>query len=158
MLSANSISDLAHVIQLAVAPVFLLTGIGAILAVMTNRLSRVVDRTRQLEAFILNNPQEAQRPQWELGLLFRRTVLASRAIALCTMTALLVCAVIALIFVGSLLGFQMALPVAILFVASMLTFMLGLLTFLQEVRLAARSLEGTAKQVLALAKKTPDAP
>ncbi len=151
MLSANSVSDLAHVIQLAVAPVFLLTGIGAILAVMTNRLSRVVDRTRQLETFILNNPELAQQPQWELALLFRRTVLASRAIALCTLTALLVCAVIALIFVGSVLGFQIALPVAMLFIASMITFMLGLLTFLQEVRLAARGLESTAKKVLALA-------
>jgi len=52
----SGITAVAHVIQLSVAPVFLLSGIGAMLAVMTNRLARVIDRARTLEAKVTADP------------------------------------------------------------------------------------------------------
>ncbi|MDO8697351.1 MAG: DUF2721 domain-containing protein [Pseudomonas sp.] len=150
MFPESSIPELAHVIQLAVAPVFLLTAISTMLAVLTNRLSRVVDRTRKLETFILEHPERSTQPRAELYILFRRTVLCNRAIGLCTLTALLICTVIGLLFISALLSFNATLAVAALFVVSMGTFIFALLSFLQEIRVASAALENSAKQILEL--------
>lgn len=139
---------IAHVIQLAVAPVFLLTGIGAMLGVMTNRLSRVVDRTRVLEAQIPENTPPSETLRRELKTLFKRAVLVSRSITLCTITALLVCAVVALLFVGDFTGISVRMPVALLFVLAMVAFFAGLLHFLREIMLATSSIELSAQRVL----------
>lgn len=141
-------TTIAHVIQLAVAPVFLLTGIAGMLGVMTNRLSRVVDRTRVLEAQILENPLMHDTLRRELKSLFKRAVLASRSITLCTITALLVCAVVALLFVGDFVGFSVRMPVALLFVLAMVAFFAGLVHFLREIMLATSSIESSAQRVL----------
>ena len=150
MFPESSIPELAHVIQLAVAPVFLLTAISTMLAVLTNRLSRVVDRTRKLESFILEHPERSTQPRAELYMLFSRTVLCNRAISLCTLTALLICTVIGLLFISALLSFNATLAVAALFVVSMGTFIFALLSFLQEIRVASAALENSAKQILEL--------
>lgn len=142
------IPAVAHVIQLAVAPVFLLTGIGAMLGVMTNRLSRVVDRTRVLEAQILESGTTPETLRRELKTLFKRAVLASRSITLCTITALLVCAVVALIFIGDFFVFSVRMPVAVLFVVAMVAFFAGLVNFLREIMLATTSIEISAQRVL----------
>ena len=131
----------AHAIQLAVAPVFLLSGIGAILAVMTNRLGRVIDRGRVLEDRLgAASPKLVTTLRADLAILSRRAKLISRAITLCTTTALLVCTVIAVLFLSAFLRFDAAVPVALLFVAAMASFFLGLLTFLREIYLGTVSL------------------
>jgi hypothetical protein len=131
----------AYVIQLSVAPVFLLTGIGAILAVMTNRLGRIIDRARVLE-----EKQDRAAPELvpslraDLNVLSRRAKWISAAITLCTTTALLVCTVIAVLFLSASLHFDARIPVTILFVAAMATFFLGLLLLLREIYLATVNL------------------
>jgi hypothetical protein len=136
-------SDLAvaHAIQLAVAPVFLLSAIAAILVVMTNRLSRIIDRARVLEAGLESAPEAmvASR-RVDLGVLSRRAKLINRAITLCTTTALLVCTVIAMMFLSASLHFDATLPVTVLFIAAMLTFFVGLVYFLREIYVATVSL------------------
>ncbi len=93
------VSGVAHVIQLAVAPVFLLSGIGAMLAVMTNRLSRVIDRARVLESRLHNSsPEMINSLHADLATLSLRAKLVGRAITFCTITALLICTVIAILF------------------------------------------------------------
>jgi hypothetical protein len=135
------INAVAHAIQLAVAPVFLLSGIGAMLAVLTNRLSRIIDRARLLEAQLATStPDGAVSIHSELGALARRARHISHAIILCTITALLVCAVIATLFVGAFMGFDTSLPVALLFVAAMVAFIVGLLSFLREISIATARL------------------
>ena len=135
------ITAVAHAIQLAVAPVFLLSGIGAVLAVLTNRLSRIIDRGRALETQLAGHPGDAAtRIQAELGALHRRAQLISRAITLCTITALLVCAVIATLFLGAFASFDTSVPVALFFVAAMVTFFAGLLFFLREIFVATANL------------------
>jgi hypothetical protein len=153
MFPESSIPELAHVIQLAVAPVFLLTALSTMLAVLTNRLARVVDRTRKLEVFILEHPERSSQPRNELSILFRRTVLCNRAISLCTLTALLICTVIGLLFVSELMGFNATYGVAALFVVSMGTFIFALLSFLREIRVASAALESSAKQILSLTEQ-----
>lgn len=136
-------SDLAvaHAIQLAVAPVFLLSGIGAMLAVMTNRLSRIIDRARLLEQGLeALPPADVASRREELSVLSRRAKLISFAITLCTTTALLVCTVIAMMFLSASLRFDATLPVTVSFIAAMFTFFVGLLYFLREIYVATVSL------------------
>lgn len=137
----SGITAVAHAIQLSVAPVFLLSGIAAILAVMTSRLSRIIDRARALEARLPDAPAETARLHAELATLSRRAKLISGSIALCTGTALLVCVVIVTGFVGVVfLRTDLSVPVALFFVASMVTFFAGLVLFLREIFVATVNL------------------
>jgi hypothetical protein len=141
MIPDAPVTTVAHAIQLAVAPVFLLTGVGAILGVLTNRLGRVIDRARVLHA----QWQAAAEPQRleiddALMVLSRRARLINWAISLCTACALLVCAVIAVLFLGSFVAISMATPIGLLFVAAMLALIVALLTFLREIYLATANL------------------
>ena len=136
------ISPIAHVIQLSVAPVFLLSGIGAMLAVMTNRLGRIIDRARTLEAAARETRQPdraGDRSRPISTTLTHRARLIGPAITLCTATALLVCTVIAVLFLSAFLHFDASVPVALLFIASMLAFFLGSLVVSAERFIVATS-------------------
>lgn len=140
-LTDTQITSIAHVIQLAVAPVFLLTGVGSILNVLSNRLSRIVDRARQMEAQLPTaTPARAAGLRASLGNLRKRARLASRAITLCTACAVLICSDIIVLFVGSMLELNLSAVIAIVFVIAMLCLVIGLLAFLREVYLATRYL------------------
>jgi Na+/melibiose symporter-like transporter len=137
MQAAASVTTVAHVIQLAVAPVFLLTGVGAILAVLINRLARVVDRFRVLERMLpTTGDDERAILDTEMAILSRRARLIHWAISLCTVCALFICIVIATLFTGSILGADLSGTVAALFIAAMLALISGLLCFLREITLA----------------------
>jgi len=135
----------ARLIQLAVAPVFLLSGIGAILAFMTNRLSRMIDRAHLEARLDAGSPAAVVVLQTELAVLSRRAKLVSRAITLCTTTALLICTVIAVLFLSAFVRFDTSIPIAVLFIAAMTTFFFGLLWFLREIFLATASLRFRTK-------------
>lgn len=135
------ISAIAHLIQLAIAPVFLLTGVGSILNVLTQRLSRVVDRARRLEQeFSSLDPALHGGAKSELRVLDRRMSLSILALSACTASALMVCVLIAILFVGDLADVPLARPIALLFILAMLLLIAGLILFLWEVRLAMRSI------------------
>ena len=131
MQNAADVTTVAHVIQLAVAPVFLLTGVGAILSVITNRLARIVDRSREL-----SSSAELKHYSQEMAMLARRARWVQWAVSLCTMSALLICIVIAALFVGSVMSIDPSSAVSLLFILAMLTLISGLLCFLREVFLA----------------------
>ncbi len=139
---ANSpITDIARVIQLSVAPVFLISGIAALLAVLSGRLARLVDRARILEGLIAEMDEAALPPiHEELFVLSRRSKLIYRAITLGTTSALLVCFVIASLFISALGEFPISKIVGALFIAAMLALIATLLFFLREVFLATRAL------------------
>ena len=138
MPAETPIADVAHVIQLSVAPVFLLTAVGSILGVLSTRLGRIVDRSRVLveRAEGLEGPRRDEVQQ-ELELLFRRRHLVNVAIGCGVGTALLVAGVIVAAFVGFILGWRVSAPIAILFIGAMLFIVGALLVFLREVMLAA---------------------
>lgn len=139
--SLANITDLAHVIQLAVAPAFLLTGIGAILSVLVNRLTRVVDRFRVLEQVLPQSRGDILvSVQSEMDVLAHRAKMVHWAIGLGTSAALFVCVVIATLFIGSIANIQMPLIIASLFVMAMLALVAGLLCFLREIALAKGSI------------------
>ena len=136
-----AVSAIAHIIQLAIAPVFLLTGIGSILNVLTQRLSRVVDRARAVEQdFASLDPKLHEGARTVLRLLDRRMTLSILALSFCTAAALFVCVLIAILFVGDLADFALGTAIALLFILAMLLLIAGLILFLLEVTLAMRSI------------------
>jgi len=141
MLQETHIITAAHVIQLAVAPVFLITGISGMLSVMTSRLGRIVDRGRVVEASAADGSMDTKCAEDELRHLSRRGRFITVSIGLCTLTALLVSAIIAMLFIGSFLSFDVSLFVALFFVVAMLAFIVALLFFLREVFIAIGGLE-----------------
>jgi len=136
----TGVHEVAQIIQLAVAPVFLLAGIGAFLNVCAGRLARIVDRARGLEPRILGSRgDEHDRLLAELRMLGQRMALVSRAIFLCVLAALLICAVVVLLFAASLTGAKLGTAVALLFIASMIAIAAGFAVFLIETRVGSRS-------------------
>lgn len=137
-----AVATIAHQIQLAVAPVFLLAGIGGIINVLAHRLARVVDRSRQLEAEPVAESESGRAAYAaELCLLERRMKVVNWAISLCTASALFVCVVVAILFVADLARIAFARPIAMLFIAAMLLLIAGLVLFLYEIRLAMQALQ-----------------
>lgn len=142
MFETTAQTGIAHVIQLSVAPVFLLTSVGAILNVMANRLARIVDRARLLE---LKLPAAegalAAEISERLANLSRRAKMIGFAIVLCVLTAVLVCAVIIALFAGEFLSFDLTPFAALLFIAALLSFLLALVWLLREILLGTRTLK-----------------
>lgn len=126
--------DITHAIQLAIAPVFLLTGISGILNVLSGRLGRVVDRMRVLlERLESAKPEKAARMQLEIDILTYRRVLVNRAIFYGTAAALLVCLIIAIAFVGTLVQVRTGWVIGGLFTLAITCIVLSLIYFLREV-------------------------
>ena len=136
----SGVFQVAYIIQLTVAPVFLLAGIGAFLNVCAGRLARIVDRARGLEPRILDSRgAEHDRLLAEIRVLDRRMGLVSQAIFLSVLSALLICAVVVLLFAASLTGAQFGTAVALLFIGSMIAIAAGFAIFLVETRIGSRS-------------------
>ena len=133
-------SAAAHAVQFAVAPVFLLAAVGGLLAVLSGRLGRVIDRGRVLEAGLASSDEERRTElERDLRTLAARALLINRSITLVTICGLLVCTVIAALFIGEIFALDFALPISFLFVIAMLALIGGLLTFLREVHIATRT-------------------
>jgi len=140
-----NLTRLAEIIQLAVAPVFLLAGLGAFLNVCVSRLARIVDRMRAIEPRILSSRgEEHERLVDEARLLDRRTRVVTRAIFLSVLAALLICAVVSLLFLAFLTVWKLGTIIALLFIAAMLCTGTAFATFLHETRLGVRAVRARA--------------
>jgi hypothetical protein len=131
--TANDVITVAHAIQQSVAPVFLLTGVGAILSVLSSRLGRVIDRFRMLDTI---GEDKRIAYESEMKILQRRAGWIHWAISLCTTCALFICIVIAALFIGSELGKDPSGTISMFFIAAMMALTAGLLCFLREIALA----------------------
>ena len=129
----GNFAEIGAVIQMAVAPAFLLTGLGAILTVMGHRLARIVDRFRVLKESSDTNNLELYNEQNSLLL---RAKWTHWAIALTTISALFICLLIAMIFIATEVSFELDQYLTILFIVAMSSLVLGLLCFLREVSLS----------------------
>ena len=137
---ALSVNTVAEIVRLAVAPVFLLSGIASFVNVCTARLSRIVDRSRDVEPKLLAS-RGAEHDRWlgELRVLDRRMSLVSWAISLSVLSAVLICAVVVLLFSASLTSLHVGSTIAWLFIGSMIAIGLGFAIFLVETRVGSRA-------------------
>jgi hypothetical protein len=152
---AEIFPDGARAIQLALTPVFLMTGIAGLLNVMTGRLSRIVDRGRHLtetpiEEILLSPLQRA----FELRSLERRRRLAAMAITTCTLAALLTCLVIVVLFAEMLFQLPLKWLEGLLFLCATISLVVGLTYFLREVHLASRTVRIELKSDIDKSNKT----
>ena len=134
--------NVAHLIQLALGPVFLLSGVGITLSMLTQRLSRIVDRARTLEDRREATTHEGKLKQIDrdLRVILRRARYINSAIALCTTSALLVALVVTLLFASAFTPMSVGGVIAVMFVASMVCLSTAFLMFLIEVRIATNTL------------------
>ena len=131
------VTTIAQTIQLSLSPVFMLAGIGALLNVLAGRLSRVVDRARELEQLHPRSTgPEHDRHVWELRLLDRRMTVINRALVLAVSSAVMTCLVVALLFVAELVKLHIGTVVALSFTLSMALLVAALVSFLIEVRMS----------------------
>jgi hypothetical protein len=134
------ISGIAHVIQLAIAPVFLLTAVGTIIGVLVNRLSRIVDRIRVLEDRLHDKPPADTKPITdELALLAQRLKLIYLAVTCDVFCALFVGLLIVSAFVDAFVGANLTKLISVLFILAMIAFISALIVFLREIYLAVNS-------------------
>lgn len=135
-------TDLAHIIQLAVAPVFLLAGIAGFLNVMSSRLGRIIDRARVVNRRIsqLSDDVQLKTSQAEMESLWRRVSIIHWSIGLCTASALLVCLLIVGLFVVGTWTLNAGIFVGGLFVMALLVLIAALLLFMKEVQLATQTM------------------
>jgi hypothetical protein len=136
------LGNIGQIIQLAIAPVFLLTGVGTNLTVLTNRLARIIDRSRVLEDMVSAQGAEKLSPNMriELDELYQRSHLINRAITLSSTCALLICLVIAALFLGDALDLHLDKIVAALFVSGVLALIGSFIYFLREIFVATKTL------------------
>jgi len=120
--------------------VFLLSGVAATLGVLTNRLSRIVDRARAIELQLEGHPGEARQLHGDLAVLARRANYINVAISLSTIAALLVALVVVTLFANAFLGSELAVVIALLFVGAMVCLSAAYVAFFIEVRVAVAAL------------------
>ena len=140
-----NLDTVANVIDIAVAPVFLLAGISGMMMVLTNRLGRAIDRSRSLQAteseFLSDHHKKMI--EREKANLMHRIRFSNAAISMATFSAILVCLVVVALFTGSLLEFNVSVVVASLFIICMVILSLALCSFLLEVLISIKSLKAT---------------
>ena len=135
------VATLAQSISLSLSPVFMLAGIGALLNVLAGRLSRVVDRTRALEQLHPRSTgPEHDRHVWELRLLDRRISIINASLFLAVSSAVMICLVVALLFVGTLVKLHVATLVALSFILAMALLIAALVGFMIEVRVSLHAI------------------
>ena len=138
MNETDMVSEMSRAIQLALGPVFLMTGIAGMLNVMTNRLSRIIDRVRSLtekpDVIAAYDPEEIRN---ELKLSERRRRVTSNAITMFTVAALFICLVIVTLFLEAMYYLQLNWLIGMLFILATLGLVIGLAYFLREMHLAS---------------------
>lgn len=136
-------ADIAYLIQTSVGPVFLVSGVGVTLNVLTTRLARIIDRARAFEAQIAGGAEPAGRLteiRHELAMLARRAGHINRAITFATLSALLAGVVVVLLFTDAFIRWNIGTVIATVFVVSLLSLVGAFVEFLIEVRLATATL------------------
>lgn len=141
-MGSTTLAELIPVLQVAVGPVILISGVGLLLLSMTNRFGRIVDRARVL-AEALGPDSKAERAviEAQVQVLTTRARLVRRAILLTTTSVFLAAVLVLVLFLAALLEFEVAWLVSVLFMGCMAALCAGLLPFLQDVNLSLRAFD-----------------
>lgn len=134
-------SKFLPVIQLAITPVILISGVGALMLTLTNRLGRIVDRTRALAGQMRQAAaDERLHLDGQLAILWRRAKLVRLAVTFSGFSMLLSCVLVLLIFVDASLQREYGLELVVIFIASVLALISALVAFLRDIWLSLEAL------------------
>jgi hypothetical protein len=138
----DSLSSLLPIIQLAITPVILISGMGALMITLTNRMARIVDRTRVVaEAITVAPPEERQHLDGQLNIMWSRALLIRRAVTTNGLSMLLSCLMVVALFAAALLQLQLNSVVLVLFGASILLLTASLVDFLRDIFVSLHALK-----------------
>lgn len=138
----DSLSSLLPIIQVAITPVILVSGMGALMIVLTNRMGRIVDRTRELAEAMPGSTGDVRKHfEDQIGIMWTRSLMIRRAVTWCGFSMLLSCLLIVALFLGALLGWPMKQVVLVLFGASVLLLIASLVEFLRDIFMALHALK-----------------
>ncbi len=132
---------LVPILQMAIGPVILISGVGLLLLSMTNRFGRVIDRSRQTSDALRRNPQAAARLRSQLVVLLKRARLVRLSITLASLSVLLAAILVITLFLTALLQWEAAPLIAVLFIACMASLIASLIVFIRDINLSLAALE-----------------
>ena len=140
----SDLNNITHLVQLALTPAFLLSGIGAVLAVLSTRLSRIVDRSHQIQDCIKQGSQKFDYAQ-DLTVLNQRFKAIHLALYFCTFAAFCICAVISMIYIGKIYLDSSATGTFVgwLFAISMGSLTVSLFLLMKEISLCSQSIKAS---------------
>lgn len=134
-------SEFLSVIELAITPVILLTGVGALMLTLTNRLGRVVDRTRSLAGMMREeSPEERAHLDGQLSILWRRAKMIRMAVTCAGLSMFFSCALVLAIFVNAMMGLEFGFELVAIFIAAVLSLILATIIFLRDVWVSLHAL------------------
>ena len=141
-MAATSLSELIPVLQVAIGPVILISGIGLLLLTLTNRFGRAVDRSRQLARELRSaTPPERERLAGQVAILYRRARLIRLAITLSAVSVLLAAVLIIGLFLTALLNLEAVRLISLLFMGCMVSLSVSLAAFIREIHLSLVALK-----------------
>ena len=140
--------EIVPVLQVAIGPVILISGVGLLLLTMTNRLGRAIDRARLLKAELSERgDEEHEQVLAQLAIIYRRARVIRLTIILAALSVLLAAALIIVLFVTALLHLEQGLFVISIFIACMASLFASLVTFIYEINLSLHALKLELKGV-----------
>lgn len=151
-----TVSNLIPVLQTAIGPVILISGVGLLILSMTNRLGRVIDRARILDSQIPSISLADQgRKKAQLVILWKRAQFIRVSIILTACSALFAALLVVILFLTALLDLEIAWLITILFILCMLSLIGALITFIQDINqsLSALKLELEGHDLFATVQK-----
>lgn len=138
----TSLEKIIPMLQVAIGPVILISGVGLLLLTMTNRLGRAIDRARQLTQ-VLSERSDEKREQTlaQVSILYRRARMIRLSITLAALSALLASALIITLFVTALLQWEAGLLTSLIFIACMASLFASLLAFIRDINMSLHALK-----------------
>jgi multidrug efflux pump subunit AcrB len=139
---AVPVSDLIPVLQVAIGPVILISGVGLLLLSMTNRFGRAIDRSRQLRREMREASEtDRQRLAGQIAIIYRRARVIRLSITMAAASLLLAAVLIILLFLAKLLSLEAGFAIALLFIGCMAALIISLLAFLRDIQLSLHALK-----------------
>ncbi len=137
----ESLSSLLPIIQLAITPVILVSGMGALMITLTNRMARIVDRTRELaESIPAADPDERKHLESQLDIMWARSLMIRRAVTCNGLSMLLACLLIVALFGAGMFDWNIKVVVLGLFCASIMMLTASLVEFLRDIFVSLHAL------------------
>jgi CBS domain containing-hemolysin-like protein len=142
MMPSTRLTELIPVLQIAIAPVILISGVGLLLLSLTNRFGRAVDRTREIH-HEMRKAAAADRPRlaYQVEVIYRRARLIQFSIVMGALSALFAAILILALFLAALMKWESSVVISLIFICCLVSLVVSLITFIMDIRLSLKALK-----------------